>query len=121
MLYESTPPHYHYFHSTQAAGLGALLALLITGNDFSIISAIGVILLMGIVKKTESCWLISRSKLNAHRKLVPVEAMVQACDKRFRPILMTTLAAILGALPLIFSGGNGSELRKLWASPLSAA
>jgi len=95
-----------------SAGMGALLALIVTGNDFSVIALIGVILLIGIVMK--NAIMMIDFALEAQRKggRSAHEAIFEACMLRFRPILMTTLAALLGALPLALGGGVGSELRR---------
>ena len=94
-----------------SAGLGALLALMLDGSDLSIIAIIGIILLIGIVKKNGI--LIVDFALEAQREqgLSPREAIFQASLLRFRPIMMTTAAAIFGALPLMLGTGTGSELR----------
>jgi multidrug efflux pump len=94
-----------------SAGVGALLALMISGNDLGIIGIIGIILLIGIVKK--NAIMMIDFALDAERKegKPPREAIYQACLLRFRPIMMTTMAAILGALPLMIGTGVGSELR----------
>ena len=95
-----------------AAGVGALLALLITRTDFSVIALIGIILLIGIVQK--NAIMMIDFALEAERKggKSPLDAIYQACLLRFRPILMTTMAAMLGGLPLALGGGTGAELRR---------
>jgi multidrug efflux pump len=95
-----------------SAGMGALLALLVTRTQFSVIALIGVILLIGIVLK--NAIMMIDFALDAERKegMAPTEAIYQACLLRFRPILMTTMAALLGALPLAVSTGVGAELRR---------
>jgi multidrug efflux pump len=95
-----------------SAGIGAVLALLIFKMDFSIMALIGLFLLIGIVKK--NAILIIDFALDAERSrgLSPYEAVREACLLRFRPILMTTLAAALGALPLAIGFGDGAELRR---------
>ena len=101
-----------YTHLTlPSAGLGALIALILWGYDLSLVSFIGIILLMGIVKK--NAIMMIDFALEAERKqgLSPRESIVQASLLRFRPIMMTTLAALFGALPLALEGGTGSELR----------
>jgi multidrug efflux pump len=97
--------------TTMAALLGALLALMVTGHDLGIIAIIGIILLIGIVKK--NAILMIDFALDAEREqgLPPREAIYQASLLRFRPILMTTMAAMLGALPLMIGWGVGSEIR----------
>jgi multidrug efflux pump len=94
-----------------SAGVGALLALMMFGQDLSIIALIGIVLLMGIVKK--NAIMMIDFALDAERAggLPPREAIVQASLLRFRPIMMTTLAALFGALPLAIESGTGSELR----------
>ena len=95
-----------------SAGLGALLALFITKNDFSVIALIGIILLIGIVKKNGI--MMVDFALDAERRegMEPEQAIYQACLLRFRPILMTTMAALLGGLPLALGTGVKSELRR---------
>jgi multidrug efflux pump len=91
--------------------VGALIALLLTGTDLSLIAVIGIILLIGIVKKNGI--MMVDFALDAERRegKPPEEAIYQACLLRFRPIMMTTMAALLGALPLAIGSGLGSELR----------
>jgi len=112
VLYESLIHPITIISTLPSAGLGALIALKIGGFDLTIISLIGVILLMGIVKKNGI--LLVDFAINAERErgLTPANAIMEACSKRFRPILMTTLAAILGTTPLIVAWGYGSELRR---------
>ena len=95
-----------------SAGVGALLALLICRTDFSVVALIGIILLIGIVKKNGI--MMIDFALEAERKggKPPQEAIFQACLLRFRPIMMTTMAALLGGLPLALGTGVGSELRR---------
>jgi multidrug efflux pump len=92
--------------------VGALLALMVCGNDFSVIALIGIVLLIGIVKK--NAIMMIDFALDAERKegMDPENAIYQACLLRFRPIMMTTMAALLGAVPLAFGSGTGSELRR---------
>src|SRR5204862_6483712 len=94
------------------AGVGALLALLICRNDFSVSALIGIVLLIGIVKK--NAIMMIDFALDAERKegMTPVNAIYQACLLRFRPIMMTTMAALLGGVPLALGAGTGSELRR---------
>jgi multidrug efflux pump len=94
-----------------SAGVGALLALIMSGNDLDIIGIIGIILLIGIVKKNAIMMIDFALDAERNQRLSPREAIFQACLLRFRPILMTTLAALLGALPLMIGTGVGSELR----------
>ena len=111
VLYESYIHPLTILSTLPSAGVGALLALLATGHDLDIIAIIGIILLIGIVKK--NAIMMIDFALEAERKqgLPPREAIYQASLLRLRPILMTTLAALLGALPLMLGGGVGSELR----------
>ena len=112
ILYESTIHPITILSTLPSAGVGALLALLITGTDLSVIALIGIILLIGIVKK--NAILMIDFALEAERKEQkgPEDAIFKACMLRFRPITMTTMAALLGGLPLAIGGGTGSELRK---------
>jgi multidrug efflux pump len=111
MLYESFVHPLTILSTLPSAGVGALLALMVFGQDLSIIALIGIVLLMGIVKK--NAIMMIDFALDAERTdgLTPSEAIVQACLLRFRPIMMTTLAALFGALPLAVESGTGSELR----------
>ena len=111
VLYESYIHPITILSTLPSAGVGALLALLISRNDLGIIAIIGIILLIGIVKK--NAIMMIDFALDAERKLgmPPRDAIYQACLLRLRPILMTTMAALLGALPLMVGGGVGSELR----------
>ena len=112
MLYESLVHPVTVLSTLPSAGVGAVLALLLFGMDFSVIALIGLFLLIGIVKK--NAILIIDFALDAERSrgLSPMEAVREACLLRFRPILMTTLAAALGALPLAIGFGEGAELRR---------
>ena len=112
ILYESLIHPLTVLSTLPSAGVGALLALLLFKMDFSIIALIGIFLLIGIVKK--NAILIIDFALDAERArgLSAVEAVREACLLRFRPILMTTLAAMLGALPLAIGFGEGAELRR---------
>ena len=112
VLYESYIHPITILSTLPSAGVGALLSLMLTGNDLGIIGIIGIILLIGIVKK--NAIMMIDFALDAERRegLAPRDAIHQACLLRFRPILMTTLAALLGALPLMLGGGIGSELRQ---------
>ncbi|MGE0751743.1 MAG: efflux RND transporter permease subunit [Variibacter sp.] len=111
VLYESFIHPLTILSTLPSAGVGALLALHLTGLDLSVIALIGIILLMGIVKK--NAIMMIDFALDAEREdgLPPREAIVRACLLRFRPIMMTTLAALFGALPLALESGTGSELR----------
>jgi multidrug efflux pump len=111
VLYESMIHPLTILSTLPSAGVGALLALMAFGQDLSVIALIGIVLLMGIVKK--NAIMMIDFALEAERKegLSPRDAIVQACLLRFRPIMMTTLAALFGALPLAVESGTGSELR----------
>ena len=111
VLYESFIHPITILSTLPSAGIGALLGLILAGEDLTIIALIGIILLIGIVKK--NAILMIDFALDAQREqgLAPREAIYQACLLRFRPILMTTVAAMFGALPLMFGWGTGSELR----------
>jgi len=112
VLYESFVHPLTILSTLPSAGVGALLALLAFGAEFSIIAFIGVILLIGIVKK--NAIMMIDVALDAERRLgkSPREAIFEACSLRFRPIMMTTLAALLGALPLALGAGDGAEFRR---------
>ncbi|QQZ41098.1 multidrug efflux RND transporter permease subunit [Pseudomonas sp. SK3(2021)] len=112
VLYESFVHPLTIISTLPSAGLGALIMLWLLGQDFSIMALIGLVLLIGIVKKNGI--LMIDFALEAQRKggLAPQEAIYQACITRFRPIIMTTLAALLGALPLMLGHGAGAELRQ---------
>ena len=112
MLYESLVHPLTILSSLPSAGVGALLALIIFGYDLSLVSFIWIILLMGIVKKNAIMMVDFAIDVERHEKLPPEEAIFQACIIRFRPIMMTTMAALLGSLPLALGMGTGSELRQ---------
>jgi len=112
VLYESYIHPITILSTLPTAGVGALLALLICRVEFSIISLIGIILLIGIVKKNAILMIDFAIEAERDQGLPPAEAIYQACLLRFRPILMTTLAALFGALPLAVGTGIGSELRR---------
>ena len=111
ILYESYIHPLTILSTLPSAGVGALLALMLFHTEFSVIALIGIILLIGIVKK--NAIMMIDFALDAERKegKPPVEAIYEACLLRFRPIMMTTMAALLGALPLAIGSGVGSELR----------
>jgi len=111
MLYESYVHPLTILSTLPSAGVGALLALLASSLDFTIMALIGVILLIGIVKKNAIMMVDFALDAERSQGLSPEEAIYQACLLRFRPIMMTTLAAMLGALPLALGGGEGAELR----------
>jgi multidrug efflux pump len=112
VLYESTIHPVTILSTLPSAGIGALLALILTGNDLSIVALVGVVLLMGIVKKNAIMMIDFAIEAQSGGRLTAAQAIEQACLLRFRPIMMTTMAALLGALPLILQGGAGSELRR---------
>jgi multidrug efflux pump len=111
VLYESFIHPVTILSTLPSAGVGALLALMLSGNDLSIIAIIGIILLIGIVKKNAIMMIDFALDAERSEGLPPRDAIFQACLLRFRPIMMTTMAAILGALPLMIGWGEGSELR----------
>jgi len=112
MLYESYIHPLTILSTLPSAGLGALLVLMIFGFDLSLIALIGIILLIGIVKKNGIMMVDFAIQAKRDQHLSPEEAIRQACLLRFRPIMMTTMAALLGALPLMLQHGTGSELRR---------
>jgi multidrug efflux pump len=112
VLYESLAHPLTIISTLPSAGLGALVALHLAGMDLSVIAFIGVVLLIGIVKKNGIMLVDFALDAERSRGLASHEAIREACMERFRPILMTTLAAVLGALPLALSEGPGSELRR---------
>jgi multidrug efflux pump len=112
ILYESLIHPLTILSSLPPAGVGAILALLLTGTDLSIIALIGIILLIGIVKKNAIMMIDFALQAERDQGLPPIEAIYQACLLRFRPIMMTTMAALFGGLPLAIGMGVGSELRK---------
>ena len=112
VLYESLLHPLTIISTLPSAGLGALLALLITGMDLSTIGIIGIVLLIGIVKKNGIMLVDFALEAERQRGLSPFDAIHEACLERFRPIIMTTMAAILGALPLALAFGTGAELRR---------
>jgi len=111
VLYESFVHPITILSTLPSAGIGALAALMIAGDDLTIIALIGIILLIGIVKKNAILMIDFAIVARRSQGLSAREAIYQACLLRFRPILMTTVAAIFGALPLMFGTGTGSELR----------
>jgi multidrug efflux pump len=112
VLYESFIHPVTILSTLPSAGIGALLAMMIAGDDLTIIALIGIILLIGIVKKNAILMIDFAIDAERTQGLAPPEAIYQACLLRFRPIIMTTLVAIFGALPLMFGTGTGSELRR---------
>jgi len=112
ILYENLIHPLTILSTLPSAGVGALIALLVTGTQLSIIALVGVILLIGIVKKNAIMMIDFAITEERRNHLPPEQAIVRACLVRFRPIMMTTVAAMLGAVPLVFGSGYGSEFRK---------
>jgi multidrug efflux pump len=112
ILYESVVHPVTILSTLPSAGVGALLALMAFGKDFSIIALIGVILLIGIVKKNAIMMIDFALDIERSQGKRPEEAIFEACLLRFRPIMMTTMAALLGAVPLAIGFGYGAELRQ---------
>ncbi|TQI81668.1 multidrug efflux pump [Serratia fonticola] len=112
VLYESFIHPVTILSTLPTAGVGALLALMLSGHELDVIAIIGIILLIGIVKKNAIMMIDFALAAEREQGLTPYDAIYQACLLRFRPILMTTLAALLGALPLMLSTGVGAELRR---------
>nr|WP_225777498.1 efflux RND transporter permease subunit [Pseudomonas sp. Marseille-Q3773] len=112
ILYESYIHPLTILSTLPSAGVGALLALYLTGGEFSLISLLGLFLLIGVVKKNAILMIDLALQLERHQGLSPEESIRRACLLRLRPILMTTLAAILGALPLLLSRAEGAEMRQ---------
>src|SRR6202049_4918276 len=111
VLYESYIHPITILSTLPSAGVGAILALLLTGNDLGVVGLIGIILLIGIVKKNAIMMIDFALEAERVEHKPPEEAIFQACLLRFRPIMMTTMAALLGGLPLALGSGTGSELR----------
>jgi len=111
VLYESYIHPITILSTLPSAGVGAILALMLVGEDLSVIGLIGIILLMGIVKKNAIMMIDFALEAERHQGMAPEAAIVQAAILRFRPIMMTTMAALFGALPLAIESGTGSELR----------
>ena len=112
VLYESYIHPITILSTLPSAGVGALLALILFRQDFSVIALIGLVLLIGIVKKNAIMMIDFALAAERTEGKKPEEAIYQACLLRFRPIMMTTMAALLGALPLALGTGSGSELRR---------
>jgi multidrug efflux pump len=112
MLYESVIHPITILSTLPSAGVGAILAIMLTGNDLNVIALIGIILLIGIVKKNAILMIDFAVDASRRESMSPEEAIFKACLLRFRPIMMTTMAALLGGLPLALGGGTGSELRR---------
>jgi len=112
MLYESYIHPITILSTLPSAGVGALLALLLTGNELNVIGTIGIILLIGLVKKNAIMMIDVALEVEREQGKKPAEAIYDACLLRFRPITMTTMAALLGGLPLALGTGTGSELHR---------
>jgi multidrug efflux pump len=112
VLYESYIHPITILSTLPSAGVGALLALYICRQDFSVIALIGIVLLIGIVKKNAIMMIDFALDAERHEGMEPIDAIYQACLLRFRPIMMTTMAALLAGVPLAFGTGTGSELRR---------
>jgi multidrug efflux pump len=112
MLYESVIHPITILSTLPSAGVGAILAIMLTHNDLNVIAIIGIILLIGIVKKNAILMIDFAVNASRQESKTPEDAIFQACMLRFRPIMMTTMAALLGGLPLAIGGGTGSELRR---------
>ncbi|XOT95548.1 efflux RND transporter permease subunit, partial [Alcaligenes pakistanensis] len=112
MLYESYMHPLTILSTLPSAGIGALLALMMTSGEFNLIAMIGVFLLIGIVKKNAIMMVDYALQMERERGMDSREAIYEACLVRFRPIMMTTLSAIFGAIPLILASGPGVEMRQ---------
>jgi hydrophobic/amphiphilic exporter-1 (mainly G- bacteria), HAE1 family len=112
VLYESYIHPLTIISTLPSAGLGALLMLVLFRSELSVVALIGIILLIGIVKKNGIMMVDFALQAEREQHLAPEESIRQACLMRFRPIMMTTMAALLGALPLMLGNGTGSELRR---------
>jgi multidrug efflux pump subunit AcrB len=112
VLYESYVHPLTILSTLPSAGLGALATLMVFGFDFSLIALIGIILLIGIVKKNGIMLVDFAIEAQRNRGLAPQDAIREACLLRFRPIMMTTMAALLGGVPLMLGAGTGAEIRQ---------
>jgi multidrug efflux pump len=112
ILYESLVHPLTILSTLPSAGVGALLALMVFKTEFSLIALIGVILLIGIVKKNAIMMIDFAISRQRNTRMTPAQAIYRACQLRFRPILMTSMAAIFGAMPLAIGHGDGAELRQ---------
>ena len=112
VLYESYIHPLTILSTLPSAGVGALLSIYVLGGEFSLISLLGLFLLIGVVKKNAILMIDLALQLERHQGMEPLESIRSACLQRLRPILMTTLAAILGALPLLLSRAEGAEMRQ---------
>ena len=111
MLYESLIHPFTILSTLPSAGVGALLALMLAGQEFNVIALIGILLLVGIVKKNAIMMIDFAISAQRDKGLTPRDAILEAARLRFRPILMTTLAAVFGAIPLALGQGDGAEIR----------
>ncbi|HEX3765334.1 MAG TPA: efflux RND transporter permease subunit, partial [Kofleriaceae bacterium] len=112
VLYESYIHPITILSTLPSAGVGAILALELTGKPFDVISLIGIVLLIGIVKKNAIMMIDFALEAEREQHMSPEQSIYQACLLRFRPIMMTTMAALLGGLPLALGSGTGAELRR---------
>jgi multidrug efflux pump subunit AcrB len=112
VLYESYIHPVTILSTLPSAGVGAILAMILTRNDLTVVALIGIILLIGIVKKNAIMMIDFALEAEREEHKLPEEAIYQACLLRFRPIMMTTMAALLGGLPLALGTGTGAELRR---------
>ena len=112
VLYESFVHPVTILSTLPSAGIGALLALMLTGNSLTVIAIIGIILLIGIVQKNAIMMVDFALDMQRNQGMAASDAILQAAQLRLRPILMTTFAALFGAVPLIIGGGMGAELRQ---------
>src|SRR5207247_8702161 len=121
ILYESFIHPITILSTIPSAGIGALLAIQFIKSDLNIIALIGIILLIGIVKKNAILMIDFAVQVEREEGMSPVEAIYKACRLRFRPILMTTMAALLGAMPLALGAGVGAALRRPLGTTISGA
>src|SRR5258708_15578573 len=112
MLYQSYIHPITTLSALPSAGVGALLGLLLTHNELNVIGMIGIILLIGLVKKNAIMMIDVALEVERTQRKKPADAIYEACILRFRPIMMTTMAALLGGLPLALGTGTGSELHR---------
>jgi multidrug efflux pump len=112
ILYESYVHPLTILSTLPSAGVGALLSIYLTGGQFSLISLLGIFLLIGVVKKNAILMIDLALQLERDGGMSPLDSIRHACLQRLRPILMTTLAAILGAVPLLLSSAEGAEMRR---------
>ena len=112
VLYESWLHPLTIVSTLPSAGMGAILAIMVTGGDLGVLAIIGIVLLMGIVKKNAIMMVDFALEAEREHGMTPEQGILAACRERFRPIMMTTMAALFGALPLAFAFGTGAELRR---------